>query len=116
MIPCGKLIESEFINAEDNEATEHKTEQMALGSFPGLAHHPKMRASNYILPRVFEPPSDSKLGPTGTIAVNDPAAKLRGTSSKGTSKTSDCHSGRMRPSAAGVAGKPQNPEAREVHL
>ncbi len=91
----------------DNEATEQKTEQMALGSSPGLAHHPKMGATGYILPRVFEPPCDNKLGPAGPIAVNDPAAKLRGTSGKGTSKTADRSSGRMSPSAAGVAGKPR---------
>ncbi len=46
---------------------------MALGSSPGLAHHPKMGATGYILQRVFEPPSDSKLGPAGPIAVNDPS-------------------------------------------
>jgi hypothetical protein len=49
----GKLIVWGFINAEDNDATEQKTEQMALGSFPGLAHHPKMGASSYIPPRVL---------------------------------------------------------------
>jgi hypothetical protein len=107
---CGKRRVSGFINAEDNKDTVHwqKTEQMALGSFPGLAHHPKMGASSYILPRVFEPPSYSKLGPAGPIAVNDPDAKLRGTSSKGTSKTADHSSGHMSPSAAGVAGKPRS--------
>jgi hypothetical protein len=62
----------------------------------------------YILPRFFEPQSDSKLGPSGPIAVNDPAAKLRGTSSKGTPKTADLRRGRMSPSAAGVACKPRN--------
>jgi hypothetical protein len=66
-----------------------------------------MGAISYIFPRVIDPPSDSKLGPAGPIAVNDPAAKPRGTSSKGTSKTADCRSGRMSPSAAGVAGKPK---------
>jgi hypothetical protein len=39
---CGKLTVSGSINAEDSEATEHKTDQMALGSSPGLAHDPKM--------------------------------------------------------------------------
>ena len=75
---CEKLIVLGFINTEDNEATEQKTELMALGSSPGLAHHPKTRMGviSYILPRVFEL-SDSKLGPAGPIAVNDPAAKLR---------------------------------------
>ncbi len=80
---------------------------MALGSSLGLAHHPKMGATGYIFPRVFEPLSDSKLGPARPIAVKDPAAKLRGTSSKGTPKTADCRRGRMSPSAAGVAGKPR---------
>jgi hypothetical protein len=65
-----------FINTEDNEATEQKTELMALGSSPGLAHHPKMGVISFVLPRVFEL-SDSKLGPAGPIAVSDPAAKLR---------------------------------------
>jgi hypothetical protein len=32
---CGKLIVSGFINAEENETTEQKTQQMALGSSPG---------------------------------------------------------------------------------
>jgi hypothetical protein len=45
---CEKLIVSGFINAEVNEATEQKTEQMALGSSPGLAHHPRMGATGYI--------------------------------------------------------------------
>jgi hypothetical protein len=33
---CGKHIVLGFINAEDNDANEQKTEQMAPGSFPGL--------------------------------------------------------------------------------
>jgi hypothetical protein len=45
---CGRLIVSGFINAEDNEATEQKTKMAtggSTGSFPGLAHHPKMHPS-----------------------------------------------------------------------
>jgi hypothetical protein len=75
-----------YINAKDkhSEATEQKTEQMAVGSSPGLANHPKMGTTSCtdILPRVDMLP-DSKLGPAGPIAVNDPAAELRGTSSNG---------------------------------
>ncbi len=39
---CGKLIVSGYKNAEDNKATEQKTEQTAPASSPGLVHHPKM--------------------------------------------------------------------------
>jgi hypothetical protein len=104
-----EIIVLGFINTEGNEAAEQKTEQTAPGSSPGLIYHPKMGASSYIPPRVFEPQSDSELGPAGPIALNDPAAKLRGTSSKGTSKTADHRSGRMSLSqaAARVAGKPR---------
>ena len=116
---CGKLIVSGFINAEDNKATEQKTEQTAPASSPGLVHHPKMGAESYTLLSVFESPTDSNSGPAGPIAVNAPAAKIRGfgTSSKDTS-TVDYSSGRMSPSAAGVAGnfkrQAQDAEAREV--
>jgi hypothetical protein len=105
---CGKLIVSGFINAEDNKATEQKTEQTAPASSPGLVHHPKMGAESYTLLSVFESPTDSNSGPAGPIAVNAPAAKIRGfgTSSKDIS-TADYSSGRMSPSAAGVAGKPR---------
>jgi hypothetical protein len=105
---CGKLIVSGFINAEDNKATEQKTEQTAPAYSPGLVHHPKIRARRYTLPSVFEPPTDSISGPAGPIAVNAPAAMIRGfgTSNKGTS-TVDHSSGRMSQSAAGVAGKPR---------
>jgi hypothetical protein len=47
---CGKLIVSEFINAEDNKATEvteQKTEQTAPASSPGLVHHPKVGSRSY---------------------------------------------------------------------
>jgi hypothetical protein len=104
---CGKLIVSGFINAEDNKATEQKTEHTAPASSPGLVHHSKMGAKSYTLPIVFEPPTDSNSGPAaGPIAVNAPAAKIQGfrTSSKDTS-TVDHSSGRKSPSAAGVAGK-----------
>jgi hypothetical protein len=105
---CGKLIVSGFINAEDNKATEQKTEQTAPASSPGLVHHPKMGAESYTLLSVFESPTDSNSGPAGPIAVNAPAAKIRGfgTSSKDIS-TADYSRGRMSPSAAGVAGKPR---------
>ncbi len=43
---CGKRTVSGFINAEDNEATEQKTKQMAVATSPGLAHHPKMGATS----------------------------------------------------------------------
>jgi len=97
-----------FINAEDNKATEQKTEQTAPASSPGLVHHPKMGAESYTLLSVFESPTDSNSGPAGPIAVNAPAAKIRGfgTSSKDIS-TADYSRGRMSPSAAGVAGKPR---------
>ena len=67
-----------------------------------------MGARSYNLPSVFEPPTDSNSGPVGPIAVNAPAAKIRGlgTSSKDIS-TADYSRGRMSPSAAGVAGKPR---------
>ncbi len=67
-----------------------------------------MGAESYTLLNVFESPTDSNSCPTGPIAVNAPAAKIRGfgTSSKDTS-TVDYNSGRMSPSAAGVAGKPR---------
>ena len=105
---CGKLIVSGFINAEDNKPTEQKTEQTAPASSPGLVHHPKMGAESYTLLSVFESPTDSNSGPAGPIAVNAPAAKIRGfgTSSKDIS-TADYSRGRMSPSAAGVAGKPR---------
>jgi hypothetical protein len=105
---CGKLIVLGFKNAEDNEATEQKTEQIAPASSPGLVHHPKMGARCYTPLGVFESPTDSKSDPAGPIAVNAPAAKIRGfgTSSKDAS-TVDCSSGRMSPFAAGVAGKPR---------
>jgi hypothetical protein len=105
---CGKLIVSGFINAEDNKATEQKTEQTAPASSPGLVHHPKMGAESYTLLSVFESPTDSNSGPAGPIAVNAPAAKIRGfgTSSKDIS-TADYSRGRMSPSAAGDAGKPR---------
>ena len=105
---CGKLIVLGFINAEDNKATEQKTEQTAPASSPGLVHHPKMGAESYTLLSVFESPTDSNSGPSGPIAVNAPAAKIRGfgTSSKDIS-TADYSRGRMSPSAAGVAGKPR---------
>jgi hypothetical protein len=105
---CGRLILSGFINAEDNKATEQKTEQTAPASSPGLFQHPKMGARSYTLPSGFELPTDSNSGPAGPIAVNAPAAKIRGfgTSSKDTS-TVDHSSGRMSPSAARVAGKPR---------
>jgi hypothetical protein len=95
-------------SAEDNKATEQKTEQTALASSPGLVHHSKMGAESYTLPSAFELPTDSSSGPAGPIAVNAPAAKIQdfGTSSKDTS-TVDYSSGRMSPSAAGVAGKPR---------
>jgi hypothetical protein len=51
---CGKLIVSGFINAEDNKATEQKTEQTAPASSPGLVRHPKMGAKSYTLLSVFE--------------------------------------------------------------
>jgi hypothetical protein len=76
---CGKLIVSGFINAEDNKATEQKTEQTAPASSPGLVHYPKMGVRSYTLevtlPRFFEPPTDSNSGPAGQpgpIAANDP--------------------------------------------
>jgi hypothetical protein len=96
---CGKLFVSGFINAEDNKATEQKTEQTAPASSPGLVHHPKMGARSYTLLSVFESPTDSNSGPAGPIAVNAPAATIRGfgTSSKDTS-TVDHSSGRMSPS------------------
>ena len=75
---CGKLIVSGFINAEDDKATEQKTEQTAPASSPGLVHHPKMGAQSYTLLSVFESPTDSNSGPAGPIAVNAPAAKIRG--------------------------------------
>ncbi len=71
---CGKLIVSGFIlvNAEDNKATEQKTEQTApAASSPGLVHHPKMGARSYNLPSVFESQTDSNSGPAGP---NAPAA------------------------------------------
>ena len=61
---CGKLIVSGFINAEDNKATEQKTEQTAPASSPGLVHHPKMEA--FTLLSVFESPTDSNSGPRWT--------------------------------------------------
>jgi hypothetical protein len=94
---------------------QQKTEQTASASSPGLVNHPKMgaqppQARSYTLLSVFEPQTgvtDSNSGPTGPIAVNAPAAKIRGlgTSCNGTS-TVDHSSGRMSPSAAG-AGKPR---------
>ncbi len=77
---CGKLIFSGFINAEDNKATEQKTEQTAPASSPGLVHHPKVGARSYTLPSVFEQLTDSNSGPaaSGPIAVDGPAAKIRG--------------------------------------
>jgi hypothetical protein len=67
-----------------------------------------MGAEGYTLLSVFELPIDSNAGPAGPIAVNAPAAKIRGfgTSSKDNS-TVDYSSGRMSPSSAGVAGKPR---------
>jgi hypothetical protein len=53
---CGKHIVSGFINAEDNKATEQKTERTAPAFFPGLVHHPKMGAKSYTLLSVFESP------------------------------------------------------------
>jgi hypothetical protein len=105
---CGKLIVSGFINAEDNKATEQRPEQTALASSLGLVHHPNMGAESYTLLSVFESPTDSNSGPAGPIAVNAPAAKIRGfgTSSKDTS-TVDYSRGRMSPSAAEIAGKPR---------
>ena len=87
---------------------QEKTEQTAPASSPGLVHHPKMGAESYTLLSVFESPTDSNSGPAGPIAVNAPAAKIRGfgTSSKDIS-TADYSRGRMSPSAAGVAGKPR---------
>ncbi len=106
----GKLVVSGFINSEeDNEAAEKEIEQMAPGSSPRLTHHPKMGATSYIPPRVFEPPSGSKPGPAGPIAFNAPAvnsAKLQATCSNSSSKTADRSRGRMSPFAAGVAGEP----------
>ncbi len=77
---CGKLFVSGFINAEDNKATEQKTGQTAPASSPGFVHHPKMGAKSYTLLSVFESPTDSNSGPgpAGPIAVNAPAAKIRG--------------------------------------
>ncbi len=79
---CGKLIVSGFINAEDNKATEQKSEQTAPASSPGLVHHPKMgaelRKTILFFLSVFESPTDSNSGPAGPIAVNVPAAKTRG--------------------------------------
>jgi hypothetical protein len=83
------------------------TEQMALGSSPGLAHYPKMELLATSFQEFLDHRKISKLGPAGPIAVNDPAAKIRGTSCKGTPKAADRHSGRMSPSAAGVASKPR---------
>ncbi len=54
----GKLIVSGFINAEDNKATEQKSEQTAPASFPGLVHHPKMGAASYTPPSGFESPTE----------------------------------------------------------
>jgi hypothetical protein len=104
----GKLIVMGFINAEDNKATEQKTEQAAPASSPGLVHHPKMGARSYTLLSVLESPTNSNSGPAGPIAVNAPAAKIWGfrTCSKDTSMV-DHSSGRMSLSAAGVAGKPR---------
>jgi hypothetical protein len=95
------------MNAEDNKATEQKTEQTAPASSPGLVHHPKMGARSYTLPSVFEQPTDSNSGPAGPIAVNTPAAKIRGFGTSSKSTLTVDHSGRMIPSAAGVAGKPR---------
>ncbi len=75
---CGKLIVSGFINAEDNKATEQRTEQTALASSLALVHHPNMGAESYTLLSVSESPTDSNSGPAGPIAVNAPAAKIRG--------------------------------------
>ena len=77
----GKLIVKGLINPKDNEASEKKAEQLALDSSSGLAHLSKMGYS-YILPSVFEPPSDSKSGQEGVpavpIAVNPPSVEPRG--------------------------------------
>jgi hypothetical protein len=51
---CVNLIVLGIINAEDNKATEQKTEQTAPASSPGLVHHPKMGAKSYTLLNVFE--------------------------------------------------------------
>ena len=64
-------------SAEDNKATEQKTEQTALASSPGLVHHSKMGAESYTLPSAFELPTDSSSGPAGPIAVNAPVHTAR---------------------------------------
>ena len=73
-----------------------------------------MGAYSYILPSVFEPPSDSKSGQEGVpavpIAVNTPSVEPRGTSRKSTSNL--CR-GCTSPFVAGVAGKPRIQRLRE---
>jgi hypothetical protein len=111
---CGKLIILGFINAEDNKATEQKTEQTAPACSQGLVHHPKMEASSYTLTSVFDPPTDSNSGPAGPIAVNAPPAEIRGfgTSSKDTSTVD--HSSRRESVRRRGHRQAQDAEAREV--
>jgi hypothetical protein len=97
-----------LINPKDNEVTKKKAEQLALDSFSGLTHYPKMGAYSYTLPGVFEPQSDNKPGPEGgpakPITANTPDGEPMETSNKG---TSNLCCGCMSPFVAGAAGKPR---------
>jgi hypothetical protein len=68
------------------------------------------RLAAYVLPEVYEPPSDDVLGPEsspGSAAINTPAVRSKRAGSTGTPKTAKQRRVRESTSAAALAGEPR---------
>ena len=69
------------------------------------------RLAAYVIPEVYEPPSDDVLGPEGSsagpAAVNTPAVRSKRAGSTGTPKTAKQRRVRESTSAATLAGEPR---------
>jgi hypothetical protein len=97
-----------FQPSEDGADNEPKSETTPPGK---RVTRSKARKAAYVIPAVYEPPSDDDSGPEGNLIVPDAAdalaARSKRASSKSTPSTADQRRGRTSTTTAVVAANPR---------